>query len=134
MPEKFDNFKNEEFEYSEEEYNKALLSLFLDASMNIFETIKKQYPIFAEHLKNDYEEYINNLLEYFNQNKSIKGFNNYILSINKNNQWVNAMMTIGEMLVSQELSSGQYKDLEERSINQHIKELILKMRKGLDKQ
>ncbi|GIW65289.1 MAG: hypothetical protein KatS3mg093_268 [Candidatus Parcubacteria bacterium] len=138
MSEKFKNFENEnneEFEYSEEEYQAAFFQMFLEASMNIFEIIKRNNPVFADHLQRDYDEYNQYLMEYFNQNRSIKGFESYILSKNKNNQWVNVIRGIGEMLISEEnLKNEQDQKISKQSADQKIKELILKMRKGLDKQ
>jgi hypothetical protein len=138
MSEKFKSFEdenNEEFEYSEEEYEAVLLQMFLDASMYIFETIKRNNPVFANNLQRDYDEYNQCLMEYFNQNKSIKGFRNYLLSKNKNNQWINVVELIAEMLIFEtNLQNEQEQKIRKQATDQKIKELILKMRKGLDKQ
>lgn len=138
MSEKFKSFEdenNEEFEYSEEEYEAVLLQMFLDASMYIFETIKRNNPVFANNLQRDYDEYNQCLMEYFNQNKSIKGFRNYLLSKNKNNQWINVVELIAEMLIFEtNLQNEQEQKIRKQATDQKMKELILKMRKGLDKQ
>lgn len=130
----FDNFDDKR--YKKEEYEKAFFDLFSDAIMNLFENLKRKAPDLAQRIKPDYDEFMNILLEYFKDKKTLIGIFGYALSKNKNNLWTEFLIDFIEKSIIMELEKNPNSPiLKGKPSNELIKEMrriIMRKRRGKD--
>lgn len=131
MKENFNDFNNEK-EYSEEEYEEAFLDSLIDAMMNIFEQLKNIIPEIAEKVKPDYQEFIQNLIEYFRENKTVAGSLNYITSKNPNNLWVKIISDLALLHLAEFQRNPEKAQKEFDELLKELEGLIQKRRRGQD--
>lgn len=131
MKENFDDFDNEK-EYSEEEYEEAFFNSLIDVMMNIFEQLKNIIPEIAEKVRPDYQEFIQNLIEYFKENKTVAGSLNYIISKNPNNLWAEIISYWGLLQLSELQKNPEEAQKEFGELLKELEDLIRKRRRGQD--
>lgn len=132
MTEKFNNFNNfENNSFSEEEYEKAFFESLLDSMMILYENLKRQNSNFAKYLEYDYNQFIEEMNNYFNENKTTQGFLKYIISKNPSNLWVDVVEVVGQIGIIEALTNPE-EQKEYEKIDNQIKDLIQKKREKKD--
>ncbi|MCS6789082.1 MAG: hypothetical protein NZ484_00715 [Patescibacteria group bacterium] len=132
MSEKFDDFKkNKKEEFTDQEYEAVFFDEFLNSMMILYEHFKKDKPDFAKYLEYDYNQFINEIVNYFYTNKTLNGSLKYIISKNPNNLWIDVIEVIGLLGIVESINNPEEKK-EYQKIDQRLKELIIKRRNKKD--
>ena len=124
--EKFNNGEGEnEKEYTKEEVQEAIYNSFLDANMILFASLRdKDLPEeFMRVLEEDYNQFIQELIKYFNEKREIMTFFTYFKNRYPNNLWVSSI----EEALGNELDS---QNINLENIGDAVRKFISDKRKG----
>jgi hypothetical protein len=101
--------------------------LFLDINMRIFALLMQSNRNFAEAVRHDYEEFINEMDNYFHRNKELKGFLEYMGKTKPDNYWIDAADGVIDSLRS--LHGDKFDNYLKKFIGKFVKRKI--NRKGI---